>query len=154
MIKFTPNLTSISECIIILCSSLGSMGFCYFYKLDWFICLLAIVPCFMATCYGVLKILPRKIIKNENGFFLKYGPYKCRLVEGKFKVCYEKVFVLSAAITPEYGLVLYRDFNKLISLSLNNKIVLKYDMNEIKIGLYKKEFEKIGVEIYNASDLF
>lgn len=40
-------------------------------------------------------------------------------------------------------------------ISFNNKFVLTYEMNEIKLAYYKKEFQsKLGIEINSVGNLW
>lgn len=56
---------------------------------------------------------------------------------------YEKVSVLGGRFKDYYGLVLYRDIDKIFGMSFNNRFVLAYEMDEVKLEIYQKKFKDL-----------
>lgn len=132
MIRFPLSITGITQCIILLCLSLAPLTIPKIFDvgINSVIYFLALMLCIMIAWFGVSRVFVKKLVKEETEFFLKYGPLKYKLNTGKMRVCYEKVFIWGGTTNDYYGLVLYRDINKLIGFSFNNRFVLTYEMNE------------------------
>lgn len=152
-VKFYVTITSVYESIIWLLISFAlfywSMG------LGYLILLMTSLICILLINLATSKLLNKKIFKRNNSLVFKNGLFKYKLDPGKMRVCYEKVSVWGGNFKDYYGLVLYRDIDKIVGLSFNNKFVLAYEIDEVKLAFYKKEFEaKLGIEINTVDSIW
>ena len=156
-IKFKPSITSIYQCLILLCFSWGALAFPFTIdvQLNSIIFYLALIPCSIAAIMGLSKILVKKLFIKNGILYFKNGIFTYKLNIEKSRIYYEKVFVWGGNFKDYYGLVLHVNIDNLTRISLNNKFVLTYEMNEIKLAYYKKEFQsKLGIEINSVGNLW
>jgi len=97
---------------------------------------------------GIKKIFIKKIEVFDDKILFHSGPFRYQLDREKLTIHCEKVFVLGGNYKDYFGLVLYRDKNKIVSLSMNNRFVIAYEIDDVKLEYYQQEFrDKIGIDI-------
>lgn len=117
--------------------------------------MLAALPSCLTAYWGIAKVFTKRIVSDNNGLVFYNGPFKYNINTEKMQVYYEKVWVLGGNYKDYFGLVLYRNKDKIIAFSVNNRFVLTYEMDEVKLGYYQQELmNKIGIEIQVVKPLF
>lgn len=151
-IKFHLTITSIYQAIIWML-----FLFVIAYASKWLSNLyfvVALPSCLLLLRLAISKLSPKKITMRDGQLIFKDGPFKYKLNPDKMRICYEKVSVWGGNFRDYYGLVLYRDANKIIGFHFNNEFVLIYEMDEIKLAYYKKVFQsKFEIEIHSVDNL-
>lgn len=105
--------------------------------------ILASLSCFVIFYQGLLIAFSKRIYQKDEKIIFKKGPFIYELDVNKMGVYYEKVFILGGSSKDYYGLVLYRDMDKIFGISFNNRFVLAYEMDEVKLEIYQKKFKDL-----------
>lgn len=145
-----PSFTSFAQCIFIIVFSVFPFALVYTPggQPGWLSILVLCIPSGIIVYYGIEKLFVKRIqIVNDKIFFWN-GPFKYQLDRQKMTVYYEKVSVWGGNYKDYFGLVLYRDINKIIGFSMNNKFVLAYEIDEVKFEYYQQQFsDKFDIDI-------
>lgn len=112
-------------------------------KLDGIVVFFSIMACSIIFYYGLSNILKKSILVKGEKVIFSNGPFKYNLDVNKMALYYEKVSVLGGRFKDYYGLVLYRDIDKIFGMSFNNRFVLAYEMDEVKLEIYQKKFKDL-----------
>lgn len=156
-IKFGLTYTAVVQCISMVLMSAVPFSLIYVTKvsLNPITLILAAIPSCMVVYWGIAKIFTKRIVSNNNRLLFYNGPFKYNIDIEKMQIYYEKVWVLGGNYKDYFGLVLYRDKDKIVGFSMNNSFVLTYEMDEIKLEYYQQEFmSKMGIDIKAVKPLF
>lgn len=156
-IKFRPTYTAVVQCVsmVLLSAVPFTLVFVTKVNLNTVILILAAIPSCLIAYWGIAKIFTKRIVSDNNGFVFYNGPFRYNIDIEKMQVYYEKVWVLGGNYKDYFGLVLYRDKDKIVGFSMSNRFVLTYEMDEVKLEYYQQEFmSKIGIDIRVVKPLF
>ena len=155
-VQFKPTLTAVSQCIVFIMLSTIPLGLFITTGTEIGIntlIFLAIISS-LITYIGIEALFPKRLVLNDKQLTFYFGPFKYKLNPDKMTVYYEKILIIERSSKDRFGLILYRDKNKIMGISINNKFILDYEMNNTKLDIYRKEFaNKLGIEI-NVVDSF
>lgn len=150
VIKIRPSYTAMVQCVFFLV--LSTLPFALVYTTGgnpgfisiMFLC----VPSSLIFYAGIKKVFIKKITAAGGSIIFHNGPFRYKLNRENLKVHCEKVFVLGGNYKDYFGLVLYRDKDKIASFSMNNRFVIAYEIDDVKLEYYQKEFrDKIAIDI-------
>jgi hypothetical protein len=114
----------------------------------------AIIPGLIVIYFGVTFLFKRRIDLRDDQFIFYYGPFRYKLDPDKMRIYYEKILIFSSG-RDKYGLVLYRDIDKVIGITFNNKFLLECEMDEVKLKYYREQLKnKLGLEVNVVDELW
>lgn len=156
-IKFRPTYTAVVQCVSMVLLSAVPFTLMLVTKvnLNAVTLIFTAIPSCLIAYLGIAKIFTKRIISDDNSLVFYNGPFKYNIDLEKMQVYYEKVWVLGGNYKDYFGLVLYRDKGKIVGFSMNNRFVLTYEMDEVKLEYYQQEFmSKMRVDIKVIKPLF
>lgn len=143
-VYFKQTYTAFVQCISY--GVISFLPFVLFLAVDTHVSLKAFIllsiPSAIILYLGIKNILPKRLEKHGDCLRFYLGPFKYDLRLEEMVIYYEKVSVFGPGYTDYYGLVLYRNRDKIIGMSINNKFVLAYEVDDVKLDIYKRELEK------------
>lgn len=150
VVKIKPSYTAMVQCISFVISSIFPFALIYTTGVNIgflsiaFLC----IPSLIIFYWGIEKLFIKKIAVVDDRVLFHNGPFRYQLDRKKLAVYCEKVFVLGGNYKDYFGLVLYRDTNKIVGFSMNNKFVIAYEIDDVRLEYYKQDFKnKLGIDI-------
>lgn len=155
-VQFKPTSAALSQCVGIIIIS--GLPFALYLATDAIMGLKTLIFLSIITSLiiytGLEAIFSKKLVLKDGNLIFHNGPFDYKLNPEKMTIYYEKISIFERRYKERFGLVLYRNKDKIMGFTLNNKFILDYEMSDTKLDIYQKEFaDKLGIKI-NIVDSF